>query len=75
MGDVGHEGKERGRVMVPACPSGGTMGPMGDLGHEASPQAPPPTPLPPITVPFKATQHLFPPIKTNNLFCRKSRQL
>lgn len=33
------------------------------------------TPTPPITVPFKATQHLFPPIKTNNLFCRKSQQL
>ncbi|CAL8380300.1 unnamed protein product [Arctogadus glacialis] len=28
-----------------------------------------------ITVPFKATQHLFPPIKTNNLFCRKSQPL
>lgn len=71
VGDVGHEGrgKEIGRVMVSVCPSGSTMGPMGDLGHEASLQPPP------ITVPFKATQHLFPPIKTNNLFCRKSRQL
>lgn len=32
-------------------------------------------PPPRITVPFKATQHLFPPIKTNNLCCWKSRQL
>lgn len=44
----------------------GTLGRRGSRG----------VPLPlPITVPFKATQHLFPPIKTNNLFCRKSRQL
>lgn len=55
--------------MVSVCPSGSAMGPLGDLGQEASLQPPH------VTVPFKATQHLFPPIKTNNLFCRKSRQL
>lgn len=64
---------EMGLLMVPLCPSSCTMGPSGDVGHEASLQSPP-LPLP-ITVPFKATQHLFPPIKTNNLFCRKSQQL
>lgn len=71
VGAVGHEGwgKGRGRVMASPCPSGCAMGPLGDLGQEASLQPPY------ITVPFKATQHLFPPIKTNNLFCRKSRQL
>lgn len=68
VGDVRHEGlgKEIGHVMVSVCPSSSTMEPLGDLGHK-----PPHN----ITVPFKATQHLFPPIKTNNLFCRKSRQL
>lgn len=73
-GAVGHEvwGKGRGCVMASVCPSGSAMGPLGDLGQEASLQPPHPTR---ITVPFKATQHLFPPIKTNNLFCRKSRQL
>lgn len=69
VGDARHEGqgKETGHVMVSVCPSGSTMGPLGDLGHNPPPHN--------ITVPFKATQHLFPPIKTNNLFCRKSRQL
>lgn len=51
---------------------GSAMGLLGDPGQEPSPPAPP---TPYITVPFKATQHLFPPIKTNNLFCRKSRPL
>lgn len=66
---VGGGWEERGCVMASVCPAGRAMGPLGDLGQKASL-------LPPhITVPFKATQHLFPPIKTNNLFCRKSRQL
>lgn len=55
--------------MASVCLSGSAMSLLGDLGQEAFLQPPR------ITVPFKATQHLFPPIKTNNLFCRKSRQL
>lgn len=48
----------------------GTLGTRGSLEPPPVPQQPPQH----ITVPFKATQHLFPPIKTNNLLCQKSRQ-
>lgn len=54
---------------VSLCLFNGTPGRPGSQGLPSAP------PTPPITVPFKATQHLFPPIKTNNLFCRKSQQL